>query len=81
MIQNDKNNQITSLKIAKFCDDCGKPLFKFHSLKIDGGCILLKIDVSCRREPCLSNGTANKTVDLKIDLTDFKNLKLQELSA
>jgi len=50
-------------------------------MKLEGTCIFLKIDVSCKREPCLSNGTANKTVDLKIDLADFKKPELETASA
>jgi len=77
----NENNQTASNKTPKFCDGCGKILFKFHSLEIKGACIFLKIDVSCKREPCVSNGASNKVVDLKIDLSDFKKLELQQALA
>ena len=59
------------IKTPKYCDGCGKPLFKFWANKISETCINVKVDVSCKREACIQNGTANKTVDLKVDLADL----------
>ena len=72
----ESNKQING-KIAKFCDGCGKPLFKFWGMRMDLSILTIKIDVGCKRDSCIVAGTSNKTVELKLDLKDVSKIEAQ----
>ena len=66
---------LTRTKAPKYCDGCGKPLFKYWVDKVEGSCVIIKIDVSCKRDLCVEAGTTNKTVLLRFDLEYLRSLR------
>jgi hypothetical protein len=55
-------------KIAKYCANCGKPLFKWWISKQTDACIFLKFDIICNREECKISDSQFNNIEIKIDL-------------
>jgi len=58
-------------KIAKYCSNCGKVLFKYWVSKRIKTCLFLKLDVICNREECRSLDSSFNNIEIKIDLKDL----------
>ena len=63
-------NSVPLRKIAKYCSNCGKPLFKWWVSKRTETCIFLKLDVICNREGCRGIDSSFNNIEIKIDLTE-----------
>jgi len=62
-------NHFVSRKIAKYCANCGKPMFKWWVSKRTDSCIFIKVDIICNREECKVFDSQFNHVELKIDLS------------
>lgn len=63
-----ENNGFHNRKIAKYCANCGKPLFKWWISKRTETCIFIKLDIICNREECKGYDSQFNNVEIKIDL-------------
>lgn len=66
-MENNHNGNFNR-KIAKYCANCGKPLFKWWISKRTETCVFVKVDIICNREECKGFDSQFNNVELKIDL-------------